>query len=334
MTAVERLHLNGILRRGTPKRGFNYKQAGGGRVTVSDLERIEQLKIPPAWMDVAINSAPTGRIQAVGQDAAGRWQYLYHESHTRAQQRKKFQRLIAFGESLPKLRSTVARDLRLPGLPKERVMATILRILSMSFLRPGSESYANEHGSFGIATLRPRHVSVRGDRIKFEFIGKSGQNQSQEIRDRRVAATLKELLKYSNRRVFKYVGSDGKFVNVTRPAINRQIKQVMGQSFSAKDFRTWAGTLVCACALARSHAGNPLDGTALVSAIEETATTLGNTPAVSRDAYICPAVIGSFEKGEVIDCYFETLQKLTSYRGLKLHRAERALLRLLKKCAT
>jgi len=331
MTAVERLHRNGILRRGTPKRGFNYKHSDGRRVTAADSERIEQLKIPPAWTDVAVNSAPTGRIQAVGQDAAGRWQYLYHESHTRAQQRKKFQRLITFGESLPKLRAAVARDLRLTGLPKERVMATILRILSMSFLRPGSESYANEHGSFGIATLRPRHVSVRGDRIKFEFVGKSGQNQSQEIRDPLVAATLKELLKYSNRRVFKYVGPDGKFVNVTRPTINRHIKQVMGRGFSAKDFRTWAGTLVCACALARRTAGNPLDGTALVSAIEETATTLGNTPAVSRDAYICPAVISSFEKGEVVGCYFETLQKLTSYRGLKLHRAEKALLRLLKK---
>src|SRR5215831_15802177 len=162
MTTVERLHLQGILRRGTPKRGFQYRKAAGGKVTAGDLERIEQLKIPPAWTDVAINSAPNGRIQAVGQDAAGRWQYLYHERHTRAQQRKKFQRLIAFGESLPKLRATVARDLRLPGLPKERVMAAILRILSMSFLRPGSEIYANENGSYGIATLRPRHVTVRG----------------------------------------------------------------------------------------------------------------------------------------------------------------------------
>jgi DNA topoisomerase-1 len=331
MTAVERLQLYGILRRGTPKRGFHYRRAESGRVTAADRERIDQLKIPPAWTNVAINAAPTGRIQAVGQDAAGRWQYLYHESHTRAQQRKKFQRLIAFGESLPKLRATVARDLKLPGLPKERVMAAILRILSMSYLRPGSEIYANENGSYGIATLRPRHLAVRADRITFEFLGKSGQNQRREIRDPLVAATLKELLKYPNRRVFKYTGPDGKFVNVTRPAINRYIKQVMGRSFSAKDFRTWAGTIVCACALARSQAANPLDGTALASAIEETAATLGNTPTVSRDSYVCPAVITSFERGEVLRCYFQTLQKLTSYRGLKLHRAERALLRLLKK---
>jgi len=333
MTAIERLHLNGILRRGTPARGFRYQHANGGRVTNQHLERIEQLKIPPAWEDVAINAAPNGRVQAVGQDAAGRWQYLYHESHVRAQQRKKFQRLIEFGESLPRLRVTVARDLRLPGLPKERVMAAILRILSMSFIRPGSEIYANEHGSYGIATLRPRHVSVRGDRVRFEFPGKSGQAHSREIRDRLVATTVKELLKYSNRRVFKYQGADGKFIDVTRPTINRYIKEVMGRNFSAKDFRTWAGTLVCACALARTRAADPLATGSLAEAIEEAATALGNTPAVSRDAYICPAVITSFERGEVVRCYFETLQKLTSYRGLKLHRAEQALLRLLKKCA-
>src|SRR5215831_15851167 len=333
MTAIERLHLRGILRRGTPARGFYYQHANGSRVTSQDLERIEQLKIPPAWEDVAINAAPNGRIQAIGQDAAGRWQYLYHESHVRAQQRKKFQRLIEFGESLPRLRATVVRDLRLPGLPKERVMAAILRILSMSYIRPGSEIYANEHGSYGIATLRPRHVSVKGDRIRFEFPGKSGQTQNREIRDRLVAATLKELLKYSNRRVFKYEGLDGKFVDVTRPTINRYIKDVMGQSFTAKDFRTWAGTLVCACALARSRAADPLSTGSLAEAIEEAAAALGNTPAVSRDAYICPAVITSFEKGEVLRCYFESLNKLTSYRGLKLHRAEKALLRLLTKCA-
>ena len=174
---------------------------------------------------------------------------------------------------------------------------------------------------------------MKGDRIRFEFVGKSGQDQTREIHDKLVAATLKELLKYSNRRVFKYVGADGKFVNVTRPTINRHIKEVMGQNFSAKDFRTWAGTLVCACALARNGPANPLNAGAIVAAIEESASVLGNTPAVSRDSYVCPAVLSSFEKGEVVRCYFKTLQQLTSYRGLRLHRAEKALLRLLKKCA-
>ena len=333
MTAIERLHLHGILRRGTPARGFRFKHAEGGRVTTQDLDRIEQLKIPPAWKDVAINPTANGRIQAVGQDAAGRWQYIYHQNRVRAQQRKKFQRLIRFGETLPKLRTTVARDLRLSGLPKERVMAAILRILSMSFIRPGSEIYANENGSYGIATLRPRHVFVKGDRIMFEFPGKSGQDHKREIRDRLVATTVKELLRSQNRRVFKYQGSGGAFIDVTSRTINRYLKDVMGQSFSAKDFRTWAGTMVCACALARMRATDPASTNLMTSAIEETATALGNTPAVCRDAYICPAVISSFEKGEVIGSYFETLKKLTSYRGTKLHRAEKALLRLLKKCA-
>jgi len=213
------------------------------------------------------------------------------------------------------------------------VMAAILRILSMSFIRPGSEIYANENGSYGIATLRPRHVSVRGDRVTFEFSGKSGQEHRREVNDRLVAATLKDLLRSSNRRVFKYQGPDGTFIDVTSRTINRYLKDVMGQSFSAKDFRTWAGTLVCACALARLRVADPTSNKSIVTAIEETATALGNTPAVSRDAYICPAVISSFEKGEVVSSYFETVKKLTAYRGLKLHRAEKALLRLLKKCA-
>src|SRR6185369_12763171 len=150
-------------------------------------------------------------------------------------------------------------------------------------------------------------VSVRGDLIKFEFMGKSGQKLSGEIRDRLSAATLKELLKYPNRRVFKYAGPDGKFVNVTRPAINRHIKQVMGRNFSAKDFRTWAGTLVCACALARDGKDLPLPSSAtgikkkIVAAIKETAAVLGNTPAVCRSSYVCPAIIHSYEKGRMID---------------------------------
>ena len=144
---------------------------------------------------------------------------------------------------------------------------------------------------------------------------------------------MKELLRSPHRRVFKYQGPDGTFIDVTSRTINRYLKEVMGRSFSAKDFRTWAGTLVCACALARMHRADAVSTNSIASAIEETATALGNTPAVSRDAYICPAVISSFAKGEVITCYFESLQKLTSYRGLKLHRAEKALLRLLKKCA-
>ena len=335
MTTVERLHATGILRIGTPRSGFRYRPANGGRVWAEDLERIAQLKIPPAWTDVAINSATTGRVQVVGQDAAGRWQYLYHESHVRARERKKFARLIRFGENLPKLRGAVTRDLKGPGLSRDRVMASILRILDTSFLRPGSEIYASENGSYGIATLRPRHVAVKGDVIYFDFKGKSGQQQAREIRDRQVARVLRDLLRHSNRRVFKYQNEDGGLVDVTSRTINQSIKELMGRRFTAKDFRTWAGTLICACALARSASDPDLKRLPIKrrirAAINETAAALGNTPAVSRDAYICPVVISSFERGEVIDSHFDSLERLIAYRGTDLHRAEKALLKLLRK---
>ena len=282
---------------------------------------------------MAVNSAANGRVQAIGQDAAGRWQYLYHESHVRQRERKKFLRLIHFAESLPALRTTIARDLRQEGLTRPRVLAGILRILSMNFLRPGSEVYANENGSYGIATLRPRHVTLKGKTIRFNFRGKSGVENQSELRDRQLAILLKELLRYSNRRVFKYENGDGKLVDVRAKHINDYIREVMGERFSAKDFRTWAGTLVCACALARdvSLENGLTSERKIVAAINETAEALRNTPAVCRSAYICPAVITSFEKGTTINKYFDSLARLISYRGNRLHPAEKSLLRLLKK---
>jgi len=183
MTRIDKLCAKGIRRTGTPKRGFRYRSADGRKVSREDLSRIEEIKIPPAWKDVCISSTAAGAVQAVGRDAAGRWQYLYHDSHIRLQEKRKFQRLIEFAESLPRMRKTMAAHLRLKGLPRERVMAAILRILSMSFIRPGSEIYATENGSYGIATLRPKHVKVKGDLVIFDFPGKSGVLQHNELRD-------------------------------------------------------------------------------------------------------------------------------------------------------
>src|SRR6266571_5099147 len=163
MTRIDKLCAKGIRRIGKPERGFRYQKADGRKPSREDLSRIEALKIPPAWEDVCINASAAGAVQAVGRDAAGRWQYIYHDRHVRHQEKRKFRRLIEFAESLPGMRKTVASHLRLKGLPRERVMAAILRILSMSFIRPGSEIYASENGSYGIATLRPKHVTVKGD---------------------------------------------------------------------------------------------------------------------------------------------------------------------------
>jgi DNA topoisomerase I len=334
MTNIERLQNIGIRRLGNPKRGFRYKPVSG-RLTKADLERIENLKIPPAWTDVFINPAANGRVQVIGKDAAGRWQYLYHANHTRAQELRKFKRITKFAQSIPAMRKTVSRHLRQPGLTRERVLAAILRILSTCYMRPGSQVYANENGSYGIATLRRKHVNVKGELIEFDFPGKSGVRQQRQLRDRQVARVLRETMKLPGFNVFKYQNGDGNPTKVTRRHINEYIKEVMGSNFSAKDFRTWAGTLVCACALARAGDEIPEQKTArkkkVVAAIKETAEVLGNTPAVCRSSYVCPEIINSFEKGQVIDNCSSKLEDLISYRGRGLHEAEQSLLRFLKR---
>ena len=333
MTKIECLQNIGIRRLGSPKRGFRYKPVSG-RLTQADLDRIQDLKIPPAWTDVFINPAANGRVQAIGKDTAGRWQYLYHQNHTRAQELRKFRRITKFAKAIPKLRVTVARHLRQPGLTRERVLAAVLRILSTCFMRPGSEVYASEHGSYGIATLRRKHVTLTGDLIEFDFPGKSGVRQQRQLRDRQVTRVIRATMKLPGFNVFKFENGDEQPTVVTRRHINQYIKEVMGSSFSAKDFRTWAGTLVCACALARN--GEEIQETKtsrnkrIVTAIKETAEVLGNTPAVCRGSYVCPEIISSFEKGQVIDASLNNLEDLIAYRGYGLHKAEQALLKFLK----
>ena len=334
MTKLERLQNIGIRRLGSPKRGFRY-QSQNGRLTKADLERIQKLRIPPAWVDVAINPAAKGRVQAVGRDAAGRWQYLYHEDHTRIQELRKFKRITKFALALPKMRATIRHHLRQPGLGRERVLACVLRIISTCFMRPGSEVYASEHGSYGIATLRRKHVKVKGDLIEFDFPGKSGVRHQRQLRDRQVARVIRSTLKLPGFNVFKFINGDGVVVPVTRRHVNEYIKEVMGENFSAKDFRTWAGTLVCACALAREVNGEPLSTKAtkkrIVAAIKETSEVLGNTPAVCRGSYVCPEIINAFEKGKVINACATKLDDLVAFRGYGLHKAERALLRFMRR---
>ena len=337
MTRLEKLQQTGIRRTGTPAEGFNYEMADGGRVKAEDLERIGALKIPPAWKEIAINPHAGGMLQAIGRDAAGRWQYLYHENHTRRQEQKKFERLMKFAESLPRMRKQVALHMAMPGLGREKVMACILRILSTCFIRPGSQVYATENGSYGIATLRRKHVQVKGDLVVFDFPGKHGQQQYRELRDRSVARIVKKLMELPGYEVFKYEDEAGNLVDVKRRHINQYIKEVMGEQFSAKDFRTWAGTLICACALARSRVvenGNrSIRKKALVAAIKEAAERLGNTPAVCQSSYINPSVLNSFEKGRVVKHYFESVEEVVERKMHGLHPSEKALLKLLEEKA-
>jgi DNA topoisomerase I len=339
MTRLEKLRRTGIRRTGTPAAGFGYETAGGESILNADLERIEALKIPPAWTEVTINPRPSGMLQAIGCDAAGRWQYLYHENHIRRQEQKKFKRLMKFVAALPRMRRTVALHMAQPGLGHEKVMACILRILSTCFIRPGSQVYANENGSYGIATLRRKHVTVKGDLIIFDFTGKHGQQQHRELRDRAVARIVKQLVELPGYEVFKYKEESGNLVDVKRRHINQYIKEVMGEQFTAKDFRTWAGTLICACALARAEAEVTWNGNkrarrkALIAAIGETAAYLGNTPAVCRSSYINPLVLDNFENGRVIKHYFKSVEELVERKMHGLHPSEKALLKLLEEKA-
>jgi DNA topoisomerase-1 len=230
------------------------------------------------------------------------------------------------------MRRAIARDLALTGLPRAKVLAGILRILSTCFLRPGSEEYASQNGSYGIATLKPRHVSVRGDSIRFDFEGKSGRRQVREVRDRRLAALVRRLLRYPGE-VFKFEGDSGAMVDVRREHINAYIKDVMGERFSSKDFRTWAGTLLCACALARDASDKPRSRAeakrSVAAAVREVAEHLGNTPAVCRASYVLPAVIRTYEKGRVLDDHIEGVDALVDGSPRALARCERCLLELL-----
>jgi DNA topoisomerase-1 len=334
MTLVHRLQENGILRLGSMKSGFRYRYAAGGRPGLVQRARIRDLRVPPAWQQVAIARSPRATVQAVGQDRAGRWQYLYHERAVARRERRKAERLVAFIRALPRLRARVARDLTRGDLDREHVLACILRILSTCFLRPGSEEYASENGSFGIATLRTRHVRVRGSRVMLQFNGKSGRKGAYEIADRRVATIVRALLRIPGRRVFRFRDEHGELRDVRRHHINAYIKEAMGGAFSAKDFRTWAGTVTCACGLARAGVdpgASPRQvRRTIAAAVKETAEALGNTPAVSRSSYISPAVIRAFENGLVLTGPTADPSILARHRGARLHRCERGLLRLLE----
>jgi DNA topoisomerase-1 len=332
MTIIERLQKNGIRRSGSPKRGFRYRSPSG-RVPREAAERIEALKIPPAWKDVAVSLAASSAVQAVGKDAAGRWQYLYHEAHAARRERRKEERLARFIRVLPKMRRAMARDLALPGIPEKKVLAGVLKILGACFLRPGSKVYADQNKSYGLATLRRNHVSVSGDAVRFDYTGKAGKRQQHELRDRKMARMVRELKRYPGE-VFKFRTEQGELRDVTAAHINAYIKSVMGEQFSAKDFRTWAGTLLCACALAR---GGPPVGPSkqdrkkrIAAAMREVAEHLGNTAAVCRSSYVSPIVLRRFEQGRILGRHLDDVAALQNGDMRAVERSERALLELLQ----
>jgi DNA topoisomerase-1 len=335
MNTIERLQRDGYRRVGTKERGFHWRAPGGRPAPRTEAERLHALRLPPAWTDVYAARDGGAKVQAIGKDKAGRWQYRYHPRFRAGKDASKYRRLLRFAEALPRLRRATDEHLKLPGLPREKVLACAVRILMTCFMRAGSEIYMRQNGSFGVATLRPRHVEVRGPVVRFDFPGKSGQRHVRELRDARVAKVVRELLAVPGRDLLKFEADDG-YVDVRRRHINAYVKEIAGGGYTAKDFRTWAGTLVCACELARRAPGMVPGRTSakrtISAAVKATAHVLGNTPAVCRSSYINPGVLSSFERGRVVQRYFHTIEELAQI-GHGLHGAERALVTLLASSA-
>ena len=292
------------LRRVRKGRHFEYVEPAGKRVQdPATLDRIRSLVIPPAWEHVWISTRPRGHLQATGRDARGRKQHRYHDRWRETRDANKFDRMVGFARVLPRIRRRVARDLRREGLPKEKVVATIVRLLETTYARVGNEEYAQQNRSYGLTTLRNRHVEVRGSTVRFLFRGKSGVVVSVGVTDKRVARVIKRCEELPGQNLFQYVDSDGERRNVTSDEVNEYLRDVTGRDVTAKDFRTWAGTVLAACAL-HEVAGFESETEArrkVVAAVDIVARKLGHTRAVCRRAYVHPAVIAEYLAGQPVE---------------------------------
>jgi DNA topoisomerase I len=291
----------GIRRRKRGK-GFSYGDPQGRTIKdPKELERIRKLAIPPAWTDVWICSRPNGHLQATGRDARGRKQYRYHSEWRQVRDETKFGRMSVFGDALPKIRERIERDLAQKGLPREKVLAAVVKLLETTLLRIGNNEYARQNNSYGLTTLRDRHVDVSGSRLRFEFRGKSGKEQSVEIQDRRLARIVKQCRDLPGQKLFQYLDDEGVRQSVSSEDVNAYLRETTGEDFTAKDFRTWGGTVLALSALLEAGAcdSEREANKAVVEAIKRVAGELGNRPAICRRYYVHPAVIDAFLEGSL-----------------------------------
>jgi DNA topoisomerase-1 len=297
----------GLRRRPTGKKvragkrwvpAFVFEDAAGRSVRDREtLERIRALAIPPAWTDVWICPSANGHVQATGRDARGRKQYRYHSRWRTQRDGTKYARMIALGQALPGLRRRIAADLARPGLPREKVLATVARLLETTFIRVGNEEYARTNRSFGLTTLEDRHVDVGTSRVRFHFRGKSGVYHEVSIRDPAIARIVRRCRDLPGEELFQYLDESGDPATIDAADVNAYIRDLAGEDFTAKDFRTWAGSVLALTALREERAaarGKRPTRAHVVRAIERVAAQLGNTPAVCRKSYIHPEVIGGF----------------------------------------
>jgi len=283
---------------------FRYTAPGGSAVRdPATLERIRALAIPPAWQEVWICPHDDCHLQATGRDARRRKQYRYHARWREMRDETKYGRVAAFARALPRIRRRVDQDLALPGLPLEKVLAAVVRLLETTFIRVGNEEYARENASFGLTTLRDRQVSVRGSKLKFRFRGKSGVEHTIELFDRRLAGIVRRMHDLPGEVLFQYYDEQGEIRAVESAAVNAYLREIAGDEFTSKDFRTWAATVLAAEALQRSGgAATAAEAKRNIArAIEEVARQLGNTSAVCRKCYVHPAILESYIDGTLAD---------------------------------
>ena len=286
------------------KDGFRYLDAKGEPVEdEATLKRIRSLAIPPAWTDVWICPQANGHLQATGRDARGRKQYRYHPKWREVRDEVKYERMIKFGKALPQIRKEVDRALSLPGLPREKVLATIVYLLEATMMRIGNDEYARENKSYGLTTLRNRHVKIDGSEVEFRFRGKSGVYHDVKVHDRRLARIIQRTRDLPGQDLFQYLDEDGETHTVGSSDVNDYLRTITGEDYTAKDFRTWSGTVLAAMALREFEAVDS-DTQAkknVVRAIESVAERLGNTPSVCRKCYVHPAVLDSYLDGTMLE---------------------------------
>jgi DNA topoisomerase I len=319
------------IRRKRAGKAFSYLDPDGGLIKDKEtIRRIKALAIPPAWTDVWICADPRGHIQATGRDARGRKQYRYHARWREVRDAVKYDRMLDFAEALPKIREQTDRHLELPGVPREKVLAAIVRLLEETRIRVGNEEYRKENGSFGLTTLRDRHADVIGSEIRFSFKGKSGKHHRIKLRDRRLARVIKRMQELPGQELFTYLDEAGEAHAVESEDVNRYLQQIAGDDFTAKDFRTWAGTILAARFFRELDVTPETTGAKkeLVRAIARVAEELGNTPAVCKKCYIHPAVITAYLAGGL-----KPIEERDEDDPYKLSAEERDLLKLLSERA-
>ncbi len=296
------------IRRVCSGKSFRYVGPDGKAVRDPEvLRRIRSLVIPPAWTDVWICPSANGHLRATGRDSRGRKQYRYHPRWREVRDETKYDKVIAFAQALPRIRARVEHDLALPGLDRDKVLATVVRLLETTLIRVGNDEYARQNRSFGLTTMQDRHVQINGAEVRFQFRGKSGIRHAIDLHDRRLARIIKRCQDVPGEELFQYVDGHGRPHDIGSADVNEYLRAVTGQDFTAKDFRTWAGTVLAARALQEVAA---FDSKAqakrnIVKAIETVAKRLGNTRTVCRNCYVHPAVIDSYLDGSLL----ETLRK-------------------------